>query len=99
MMRGRDGSQLWVLSPIVLSLLSRGVLALVSIVGKSYSIPIWILFYSFFPCFLTQSLKSADRQPWGFLHNIQTKAGSPKGLYLELRDPKAPGGAGVGWRD
>lgn len=43
-MRGRDGAQLRLLSPIVLSLLSRGALALVSMVGKSYS---WILFLVF----------------------------------------------------
>lgn len=99
MMRGKDSSQLQLLSPVVLSRLSRDISAFISIVGKSYSILVWILFYSFLRCFLMQSLKSADRQPWGFLRNIQTKAGSPKGLYLELRDPKAPSGAGVGWRD
>jgi len=80
-------------------LLSRSVSALVSIVGKSYSIPIWIPCCSFFCCFLTQSLQSAARQPWGFLRSTQAKAGSANALYLELRDPSAPSGAGPGWRD
>lgn len=57
-------------------------MALVRIVGKSCSIPVWILFYSFFHCFLLQSSKSAVRQPWGFLRNTQTEAASPKGLCL-----------------
>lgn len=37
--------------------------------------------FLFFLChFLMQSLKSADRQPCGSLHNAQTWAASPKGL-------------------
>lgn len=37
--------------------------------------------FLFFLChFLMQSLKSADRQPCGSLHNAQTRAASPKGL-------------------
>lgn len=52
-LRGRDGSWLWLLSPMILSLLSRDGMALVPVAGKSSSIPLWILFslsFTLFSC-------------------------------------------------